>query len=221
MKPGFRRRAADAFVSALAITAFAPLLVVISVAIAIADGQPVFFRQERLGLGFRPFSICKFRTMRPLAAGETRSGITAARDPAITPLGRLLRRWKLDELPQLWNILRGDMSFFGPRPELPQYVAACQADYRQLLAVRPGLLDPATIQFLREADLLPTGPDREAIYRTQILPRKLALSLAYLRRRTWRSDLGLVIPAAKGLLGPGRSPEPPPSHVPSSPRAAR
>lgn len=218
--PGPRAcRAVDLVVAALAITALAPLLAAVALAIAVADGRPVLFRQERLGRGFRPFRICKFRTMRVPAAGENRYGMTAAGDAAITPLGRYLRRWRLDELPQLWNILRGEMSIFGPRPELPQYVAVFQTAYDELLAVRPGLLDPATIQFLGEADLLPPGPDREDIYRTQILPQKITLSLAYLRRRTWHSDLCLVFAAAAALwrqpasaaafgAGPSAAPQP-------------
>lgn len=197
--------------------ALAPVLAAMALAIAIADGQPVLFRQQRLGLALRPFCFYKFRTMRPPAAATARSGITAAGDPAITPLGRHLRRWRLDELPQLWNIFRGDMSFFGPRPELPQYAALCEVAYRQLLVVRPGLLDAATVKFLHEADLLASAARPEETYRTQILPAKAALSAAYLRRRTWRSDLGLMFTAAVALC---RRPSAQP-HVQSSARTAR
>lgn len=201
------RRTVDVACALAALAVLAPALVAIAAAIALADGRPVLFRQLRLGRGFRPFRICKFRTMRRQAPGELRSGVTAAGDVCITSLGSWLRRWKLDELPQLWNILCGEMSLFGPRPELPAYVACHESQFRLLLTVRPGMLDPASLRFAHEASLLPSGPERETAYRDEILPRKIALSSGYLAHRSWWSDLGLI-PAAIASIA--RAPRWPP-----------
>ncbi len=203
MRPEAARRAVDVMIAALALAILSPLLAAIAAAIGIMDGRPLLFRQERWGQRCRPFPLVKFRSMRPAAPGEAEPGVTAAGDPRVTRLGCWLRRSKLDELPQLWNVLRGDMSLIGSRPELPRYAALYRDEYAKLLAVRPGLLDPATLLFAREEELLPPGPECERVYLAEILPRKIALSRAYLDRRTWRSDLRL----AAATLGawPGRS----------------
>lgn len=201
------RRAVDAGCALAAIVALAPVLAAIAAVIVLVDGRPVLFRQLRLGRDFHPFRICKFRTMRQPAAGESRPALTGAADAWITPLGGWLRRWKLDELPQLWNILCGEMSLFGPRPELPAYVACYESQFRLLLTVRPGMLDPASLRFTHEASLLPSGPERETAYRDEILPRKIALSSGYLAHRSWWSDLGLI-PAAIASIA--RAPRWPP-----------
>jgi lipopolysaccharide/colanic/teichoic acid biosynthesis glycosyltransferase len=195
MNAAFARRAVDIAAAALGLAVLAPLFGLIAAAIWAADGPPIFFRQQRLGRNWRPFPLYKFRSMRRAAAGKTGPQVTAAGDPRITPLGRWLRRSKLDELPQLWNVLRGDMSLIGPRPEVARYARAFRREYDALLAVRPGLIDPATLRFASEEEMLPLGPERERCYLAEILPRKIALSRAYLAHRTWRSDLRLLAAA--------------------------
>jgi lipopolysaccharide/colanic/teichoic acid biosynthesis glycosyltransferase len=184
-------RCFDVVASALGLLLLSPLLFVLALAIKLSDGGPVLFRQRRIGRGFCPFSVCKFRTMVP-GADRLGAGITAARDPRVTGLGRVLRRYKLDELPQLWNVLRGDMALVGPRPEVPEFVESFRATYGPLLTVRPGITDPATLVFSNEEDLL-SGPRSLEVYAEQILPRKLSLSLEYFQARTWRSDVGVVL----------------------------
>jgi lipopolysaccharide/colanic/teichoic acid biosynthesis glycosyltransferase len=155
-----------------------PVFAVFALLIVLEDGGPVFFRQERVGRGGRPFRIWKFRTM----AGD-----------GVTRVGGWLRRTKLDELPQLLNVLRGEMSLVGPRPELPRYVALYDASQRRVLDVLPGITDPASLRFVAEGELLAAAPDAEAAYVGTILPEKLRLSLAYAERATVRSDLGVML----------------------------
>ena len=152
---------------------------------------PAFFRQTRIGRHGRPFELVKLRTMRA-DAPSIGPAITAGADPRITRFGARLRRAKLDELPQLWNVVRGDMSLVGPRPEVPRYVARYCPAARAALRVRPGLTDPASLAFADEAAVLARCDDPERVYAEEILPWKLALSLAYLERRTVWTDLGIV-----------------------------
>src|SRR5262249_17896216 len=152
---------------------------------------PVLFVQERVGRDGRSFGLLKIRTM--VADATARGpGLTMAGDPRVTRVGAWLRRRKLDELPQLVNVVRGDMSLVGPRPELPRYVAGYSARERAVLRVRPGLTDPASLAFVDEAAVLARFDDPERAYVAVVLPRKLSLSLAYLERRTLRSDLGVL-----------------------------
>ena len=145
----------------------------------------------------------KFRTMIP-GADRLGAAITAARDPRVTPLGRALRRYKLDELPQLWNVLRGEMALVGPRPEVPEFVESFRAMYEPLLDVRPGITDPATLAFSNEEELL-SGAHSVDLYAEEILPKKLSLSLQYFEGRTWRSDLGIVFRTLAKIFVPGRA----------------
>lgn len=195
MRAPVARRALDIALAASALAALAPLFVVLTAAVWTADGWPPWFCQQRLGRNWRPFLLCKFRTMRVASNGEPNPEVTAAGDPRITPLGRWLRRSKLDELPQLWNVLRGEMSLIGPRPEVTRYARAHRQNYEALLTVRPGLIDPATLRYAREEEMLPLGPERERVYLEEVLPRKIALSRAYLAHRTWRADLRLLAAA--------------------------
>jgi lipopolysaccharide/colanic/teichoic acid biosynthesis glycosyltransferase len=164
----------------------------------------VFFRQERVGRGGRVFRIHKFRTM--VADAPSRGlGITVGQDPRITRVGRWLRRSKLDELPQLIDVLAGHMSLVGPRPELARYVALYPADLRnQVLRVRPGITDPASLQFADEAALLAGSTDPERQYLEVLLPAKLRLSVEYARRATLITDLGVLARTAGLLLGQRR-----------------
>jgi lipopolysaccharide/colanic/teichoic acid biosynthesis glycosyltransferase len=193
------RRGVDAAVAATLLVLLAPVLALVALAVRLTSRGPILFVQERVGRDGVPFRLLKFRTM---VAGAPARGpaVTATGDARITPLGRLLRRSKADELPQLVNVLRGDMSLVGPRPEVPCYVAGYTETQRQLLGVRPGITDPASLAFVDESGLLATFPDPERAYVETVLPRKLELSLAYLRRRSLRSDLGILVRTAARLF---------------------
>jgi len=188
----------DALASLAGLLLLSPVLTAIAVAIKLSDGGPVLYRQRRIGREFQPFVVYKFRTMIPGADGLG-AGITAAGDPRVTPLGRTLRRYKLDELPQLWNVVRGDMALVGPRPEVPEFAESFRALYGPLLTVRPGITDPGTIAFSNEEELL-SGPHSLEIYAEEVLPRKLGLSLEYFKRRTWKSDLGVLFRTLKNVF---------------------
>ena len=189
-RPGLPRPVEVALALAGLIAA-APWLAVSALAVALSSRGPVHFHHERVGRSGRRFRLLKFRTMRH---GTTGLEISAADDVRITPVGRVLRRMKLDELPQLWNVVRGDMSLVGPRPEVPRYVDANDPLWAEVLDVRPGLTDPATLRYRHEERILAsvTG-DRDRHYRDVVLPAKLRESLAYLRRRSWRTDLSVLL----------------------------
>lgn len=189
------KRLTDVVVSTLLLVSLAPVLLGLAGAALLLQGPPVLFRQPRVGRHGRVFRIAKFRSMRV----EAGSLVTITGDPRVTPLGRLLRRTKLDELPQLWNVLRGDMSLVGPRPEVPHYVARAARDYRAIARLRPGLTDWASLAFHDEERLLEAGGS--AHYTGVILPRKLALARLYQRRRSWVLDLRLLCATACLAVG--------------------
>lgn len=198
---GALKRAVDLLASSAALLLLAPLLLVLALLVALSSPGGVLFRQERVGLDGRPFRILKFRTMRP---GQGLP-ITGAGDRRITPVGRFLRRAKLDELPQLVNVWRGEMSIVGPRPEVPVYVAGYGPEQRRVLEVRPGLTDPASLAYRDEERLLGRVPpdDRERYYVAEILPRKLRLNLDYVERASLAWDCELVARTLGALLLPG------------------
>lgn len=173
----------------LALTLLAPILLGIAIVIALMDGLPILFRQTRVGKDAQPFLILKFRTMRSGASGGS---ITAAGDSRVTQIGRWLRKLKLDELPQFFNVLRGDMSLIGPRPEVPDYVRFEDPLWQEVLSTRPGITDLASLAFRDEEQLLGPVPDADRYYRAEILPAKLRLNLLYLRSRSLLTDLRLL-----------------------------
>ena len=168
-----------------------PVFLVAALLIVLHDGGPVFYRARRVGLRGDLFALLKFRSM-VLDADRVGGGLTTAVDGRVTPVGAFLRRYKLDELPQLWNVLRGDMSFVGPRPEDPRYVALYSQEQRRVLNVRPGITSPASLTYRNESALL-SGEGSEQYYVGTILPHKLALELEYLERRTLWTDIGLIL----------------------------
>jgi len=202
---GVRKRCFDLVISALGVVLLAPLLAAIALLVVLASGRPVFFRQERVGRARRPFRLLKFRTMMP--GSEKTLAITAKDDPRVTAVGRVLRPTKLDELPQLVNVLRGEMSIVGPRPEVPRYVARYSPEQSRVLDVRPGLTDPATILFRDEELLLGSvsAEEREAYYEREVLPRKLALNLEYIDRAGFGYDLVLILRTLMAILVAPRS----------------
>jgi lipopolysaccharide/colanic/teichoic acid biosynthesis glycosyltransferase len=167
------------------------------------SGRPILFIQERVGLLGRPFKLFKFRTMRPHP--EDGMGVTGRGDERITSFGRLLRSTKLDELPQLFNVARGEMSLVGPRPEVPRYVARYTEDQKRVLDVRPGLTDPATLEWRHEENLLGRieVESRERYYLENILPRKLDLNLTYREQAHFLYDIALIARTTKEILLPG------------------
>lgn len=190
----FRRRglprSLEIICAGTGIILLAPLAAAVALAIKASDGGPVFYRQERVGKGFRPFLLLKFRTM---VIDADRDGLlTGPADTRVTRPGRVLRKYKLDEIPQLVNVLLGDMQFVGPRPEVARYVELFRAEYEQLLREPPGVTDPASIAFRDEENCF-SADNVESEYLSRILPRKLALSLEYQRRRTFFSDLRILL----------------------------
>lgn len=169
----------------------APLFLILSVLIRHDSPGAVLHRSTRIGVAGRPFTLYKFRSM-VVDAALRGPAITADQDARVTRIGRVLRRTKLDELPQLANVLLGDMSLVGPRPEDPRYVALYSREQRAVLAVRPGITSPASLRYRSEEQLL-TGGDWEDLYVRRIMPAKLAIDLDYLRRRTVWSDLGVIL----------------------------
>ncbi len=185
------KRGVDILVAATGLICCVPLMLLIAVLVRVGSRGPVFFRQERVGAGFRPFFILKFRSMVP-DAPQRGGPITFGRDPRITRVGHFLRQTKLDELPQLINVLRGEMSLVGPRPEVPRYVEMFRQDYEEILRVRPGITDLASIQFRDEAAILGRAEDPEQEYIQHVLPEKIRLAKQYVRQSSFLFDLVLV-----------------------------
>ncbi len=192
------KRDLDLILALSALVLSSPVWLLVSVAILLTSGRPVLFRGRRLGRGGREFGMYKFRTMRP-GAETMGPGITAAGDPRITPLGRLLRRSKLDELPQLLNVLAGDMSMVGPRPEDPRYADAYSGENAVILTVRPGITGPTQLTYRHEERML-RGQDVDADYRRRLLPAKLQSDLRYVRNRSLRVDVRLILATAARLF---------------------
>jgi lipopolysaccharide/colanic/teichoic acid biosynthesis glycosyltransferase len=200
------KRIFDLVFSALALLLLAPVFALIALAIRWNTPGPVFFRQDRVGRGGRPFRIRKFRTM-VVDAPALGPAITIGQDPRITRVGAWLRRTKLDELPQLMDVLQGHMSLVGPRPEVPQYVALYPPELRErVLAVRPGITDPVSLKLADEARVLAASADPERTYREELLPAKLREAVAYAEQASLGSDLRIIWATAR-VLWLGRAPD--------------
>ncbi len=183
------KRVLDIVVGSLALALAAPILACVALAMRVSgDRGPFLYRAQRMGEGLSTITILKIRTM---AVGSMGPKLTAVRDPRVTPLGRILRRYRIDELPQLVNVLRGEMSLVGPRPEDPAFVDLTDPLHRRVFSARPGLTGPAQLEFCAEAELL-AGTDAEARYREVVLPAKMRLDAAYLDSRTMRLDLEIL-----------------------------
>jgi lipopolysaccharide/colanic/teichoic acid biosynthesis glycosyltransferase len=194
------KRLFDVIVSAAALGLLWPLFAGIALAIKLDSRGPVFFRQERVGRHGVPFRIHKFRTMRHQPDAQGRE-ITVGDDPRITRVGAMLRRTKLDELAQLIDVLRGEMSLVGPRPEVPRYVQQYPAPVRdKVLSVRPGITDLASIEYRRESELLAQSDDPERTYVQEVLPQKLRYAQQYVDHATLWTDLRLLVRTVQVLL---------------------
>jgi lipopolysaccharide/colanic/teichoic acid biosynthesis glycosyltransferase len=201
---GGQKRTLDIVLSGMALIVLSPLLFLVALLQLATNGRPVLFVQQRVGLDGAVFNLLKFRTMKP--EGTAGPSITARGDPRITRLGRALRATKLDELPQLLNVLGGQMSVVGPRPELASYVALYSPGQRRILKTRPGLTDPATLRYRDEERLLGAiePRDREIHYIREIMPKKLALNCEYLRRASLSFDILLIIRTLGAIVLPRR-----------------
>ena len=193
------KRTLDILAAAVGLLLLSPLFVVAAVAVKLGSRGPVLFRQERIGRRFRPFFIYKFRTMVQDAHKRGRA-ITVGDDPRITRVGRILRKSKIDELPQLINVLKGEMSLVGPRPEVREYVERFRRDYEEILQVRAGMTDPASIKYCHEAAVLGQAPDGERAYVECVLPEKIRLAKEYIRRASFWFDLKLIVWTVLSLI---------------------
>lgn len=186
------KRCADATLALAGIVTLLPLFVLTALLIKLDSAGPVLFVHERIGRSFRPFRMYKFRTMCADAPLEG-SVVTVRGDTRVTRMGRLLRRTKLDELPQLINVLSGEMSLVGPRPEVRHYVEQFRRDYEELLTVRPGITDPASLKYRDEEAILATAACPEDYYVHHVLPDKIQLSKAYVRSASFLGDLSIIL----------------------------
>lgn len=186
------KRLFDIFCSAIGIIVFSPLFLLLWIAVKLESKGPALFLQTRVGKNNHDFKLYKFRTM--YLDSESRGQLTVGmRDPRITKVGYTLRKYKLDELPQLFNVLLGDMSLVGPRPEVRKYVDLYNDEQMKVLSVRPGITDIASIQFINENELLATAENPEEFYIKEIMPQKLALNLEYINSNLLLKDVGLIL----------------------------
>src|SRR5262245_11795565 len=194
------KRTFDILSALLGLLFLSPFLLIVAILIRLDSRGAAIFRQERIGRAFQPFRILKFRTM--IRDAPNRGGpITFGNDPRITRIGRFLRKAKIDELPQLINVLKGEMSIVGPRPEVPRYVMLYREDFEEILTVRPGITDLASLKYRDEAAILGSCDDPEAVYSKCILPEKVNLAKEYVRSSSLIFDLGLIFKTLAALSG--------------------
>lgn len=193
------KRTLDLVVSTIVVVLLTPAFLLVAIAIKLDSRGPVFFRQERVGRHFRPFRIWKFRTMHSDAGATTL--LTVGDDVRITRIGRMLRRFKIDEFPQLFNVWLGEMSLVGPRPEVAKYVEMFRDEFGQVLRVRPGMTDPASLRFANESRVLANAEDPEIYYIQQILPEKLRVSAQYADRASIFEDVRVIWQTVPKLFG--------------------
>jgi lipopolysaccharide/colanic/teichoic acid biosynthesis glycosyltransferase len=194
------KRVFDMLFALILLLLLLPILTLFALAVAVSSPGGAFFRQERVGRKGKLFRLLKFRTMR--IGSEAQGQLTiGGRDPRITGVGYFLRRTKLDELPQLWNVLTGDMSIVGPRPEVPRYVALYSPEQRAVLSVRPGITGMASIDYIDENELLARSADPERAYIEEVMPAKLALDLKYLQQRSFGLDLRIILSTMTKVFG--------------------
>jgi len=193
------KRIFDVLFSCVSLLVLSPVLLVCAIAVRLSSPGPIYFWQTRIGRGGRPFKLIKFRTM---IQGSENLGprITGDGDARITAIGRWLRKLKGDELPQLFNVLKGEMSVIGPRPEVPEYVVSYTGEQREVLTLRPGMTGVASLTYIDEEKVLATHPDKEAFYISVLIPHKLSLELAYCRNVSLSNDIRLILATIGCLL---------------------
>ena len=193
-------RGVDVALSSVGLVVFSPLLALLAVLVALESGPPVFYRGLRVGRGGKLFKIVKFRTMVP-DADKLGSSVTRESDDRITGLGRFLRRTKLDELPQLWNVVKGEMSLVGPRPDAPEIVNTYSEEMRRALDARPGITSLASLWLRNESELLRGLPNPDEVYQKVVVPEKVQLAIAHLDRRSFRFDWGVLLATVAAWFG--------------------
>jgi lipopolysaccharide/colanic/teichoic acid biosynthesis glycosyltransferase len=198
-------RAAEICLSLAGLALLLPLFVALAVIVKSTSKGTIFFRQKRIGLGGGEFVLYKFRSMRSDSKGLK---LTAQDDCRLTSVGKWLRRYKLDELPQLWNVFRGEMSFVGPRPEVAEYVDLKNPLWQEILKVRPGMTDPATLRLCNEEQLLASVEDKEAFYTEILQPFKLRGWAECARNKTWKTDLSIILRTFRVILLPSAAAPP-------------
>ncbi|MEK9726803.1 MAG: sugar transferase [Candidatus Margulisiibacteriota bacterium] len=185
------KRGLDIFASFLGVICLLPLFLIIAIIIKTTSKGPVFFIQERVGRDFQPFNMVKFRSM-VVNDNTKHSLVTSSGDQRVTRIGQILRRYKLDELPQLLNVLNGTMSLVGPRPEVSRYIKYYKSEYEIILSVKPGITDNASIEFKKEEEILAQYDEKERAYIEKIMPQKMKLYNDYIKNITLLSDIKLI-----------------------------
>jgi lipopolysaccharide/colanic/teichoic acid biosynthesis glycosyltransferase len=193
------RQIVDSCLSAMVLAVLSPLLLVIAGSIFCETGLPILFTQQRVGRNGQLFRLLKFRTMLHETKGPA---LTVSGDPRVTRSGRFLRDFKLDEIPQLWNVVRAEMALVGPRPEVPEFVDLNEPIWHSVLRVRPGITDPASIAYRQEEKLLAKAPDPIRYYQETLLPAKLAMNLAYLHERSFWLDFKVILRTVRCVASP-------------------
>jgi len=193
------KRLFDILFSAVLILMLLPLGIVVSIWIILDDFGSPFFVQQRVGLGGKNFGLLKFRSMRKNA--ESKGQLTVGmKDNRITRSGYFIRKYKIDELPQMVNVFLGEMSVVGPRPEVPKYVLLYNEEQQNVLSIKPGITDFASIEYVRENELLSQSPNPEKTYIEEIMPAKLELNLKYVREQSFLTDMKIILQTVKAIL---------------------
>jgi lipopolysaccharide/colanic/teichoic acid biosynthesis glycosyltransferase len=193
------KRLSDLLFSFFGLLILSPFFVVAAVLVKIYDGGPVFFRQMRVGQGGYPFRMLKFRSM--VVNADKGAALTVGQDTRITQVGKFLRRYKLDELPQLWNVFRGEMSLVGPRPEIAKFVDSYSLAQKEVLRLKPGITDPASFAFYDESELLAGKADPERFYRDHLMGEKIRINLEYAGKASFATDLFLILATVGRMAG--------------------
>jgi len=185
------KRIFDFVLSLLGIIILSPLLIIISLLVLVSSGYPIIYRQKRVGKNWKPFDLYKFRTM--IVGAEEQGYVCKKDDERVTTIGRLLRKYKLDELPQLFNVLKGEMSFVGPRPEILEFVAHYNVQFKRILIIKPGITDLASIQFRNEFNFMTDKKNIDNYYLQEILPQKLRVNSEYFKNSNIFYDINLIL----------------------------
>ncbi|EHK2365450.1 sugar transferase [Clostridium perfringens] len=194
------KRTFDLFFSLIGIIITIPILILVSIMIKLTSKGPIIFKQERVGKNKKIFYIYKFRTMTDCDDRASDRQVTVINDQRITRIGRILRKYKIDELPQLYNVLKGDMSFVGPRPEVKKYVKFYEEEYDEILKIKPGITDLASIEYIDENTIISKYSDPEKIYIEEVLPKKLMLNKRYIEEMSIKNDILLILKTIKKII---------------------
>ena len=194
------KRMFDLFFSLIGIIITIPIFILVSIMIKLTSKGPIIFKQERVGKNKKIFYIYKFRTMTDCDDRASDRQVSVINDQRITRIGRILRKYKIDELPQLYNVLKGDMSFVGPRPEVKKYVKFYEEEYDEILKIKPGITDLASIEYIDENTIISKYSDPEKIYIEEVLPKKLMLNKRYIEEMSIKNDILLILKTIKKII---------------------